>query len=263
MNDAPGADLRPLITPHTGTIDEIRPTQHGHGSDLTAIVQCAKGPFFIKAMKNRPGGRRDSLVRERAIAPHVRAVSPELLWQVEDAAWLVLGFQVVEARPAEFPPDSQDLPQVVRLVQRITALPVPAVAADWAERRWHRFAASEEEARQFEGDALLYTDITPSNFLIASTRAWVVDWSWPTTGAAFITPARLVLQLIAAGHTPRAAEAWAAQCPAWVDADPAAVTAFAVAEQRMHRAFAKRRPAEAWIRDMLSAADAWAGHRSK
>ncbi|MFI5617146.1 protein kinase [Streptomyces sp. NPDC051567] len=222
-------------------------------------MSSADGPFFVKAMKNRAGGRRDSLLRERAVAPYVEDVSPPLRWSAESESWLVLGFDAVDARPADFTPRSPDLDAVVDLVRRIGELPLPEVAADWHERRWHRFAASGREAHGFEGDALLYTDINPSNFLIGE-RSWVVDWSWPTRGAAFIDPARLVLQLVAAGHTPEAAEAHAARCPAWTDADPAAVDAFAAAELRMHTAFAGRNPDAVWLREMTAAAEQWVRH---
>lgn len=64
--DLLGSAIQPVIREHTGPVAEIRRTAHGASSDLTAIVECENGPFFIKAVRNRPGGRRDSLIRERA-----------------------------------------------------------------------------------------------------------------------------------------------------------------------------------------------------
>ena len=209
-----------------------------------------------------PGGRLTSLLRERDIAPYVESVSPALLWTAEDADWVVLGYEAVEAaRPANFRPGSTDLHTIVHLVQQIGRIPLPDVAADWRETRWDRFAHDEEEAALFAGDALLYTDIHPNNFLITSGRAWVVDWSWPTRGAAFIDPAILALQLIAAGHTPAGAEAAVAYLPGWKGGAPCAITAFAAAQARMYSAFAARKPGEKWLKALLTAAEEWTAHR--
>lgn len=49
-------DLWALALPHTGPVAVVSPTRYGFGSDLTAIVACERGPFFVKAMRNRPGG---------------------------------------------------------------------------------------------------------------------------------------------------------------------------------------------------------------
>ncbi|MFF9566921.1 hypothetical protein [Streptomyces sp. NPDC014685] len=59
---------------------EVRRTVRGFSSDLTAVVDCARGPFFLKAMRNRPGGRRKSLIRERLINTYLGHISPPLLW---------------------------------------------------------------------------------------------------------------------------------------------------------------------------------------
>jgi hypothetical protein len=250
-----------LIHRHTGELTGIQPTERGYSSDLTAVVTCERGPFFVKAMRNRPGGRRDSLLRERLVNPFVQPISPALLWVVEDSEWIVLGFEVVEGRPVDFAPGSFDLSAVVRILNRIGELGLPEIARDWAETRWNRFATDDQEAELFRGDALLHADINPSNLLVGDRSGWAVDWSWPTRGAAFIDPAQLVVQLVAAGHSARSAESWAAHCRAWADADPKAIDAFAAANLRMYRAFAERKPDASWLKAMVVAAQAWADHR--
>ncbi|WP_245667329.1 protein kinase [Actinomadura macra] len=239
----------------------IRPSEAGNSSDVTALVECEKGPFFVKAFRNRPGGRRDSLIREESINPHVVPLSPTVLWRVEDEAWLAIGFEVIEGRPADFTPDSRDLPAVIDLLNRIGGLPLPEVARDWPETRWDRFTAGNAEAAMFQGDSLLHTDINQSNLIIGAGRTWVVDWSWPTRGAAFIDAALLVFQLIAAGHTALAAETLAAGCVAWADADPRAIDAFAAANLRMYRRRADRYPNESWLEAMVAAGRRWTEHR--
>ncbi|MFE5158422.1 phosphotransferase [Streptomyces sp. NPDC056697] len=240
---------------------DVGPASRGFSSDLTALIRCGKGPFFVKAMRNRPGGRRESLVREALVNPAVKPVAPALLWQVENEGWIALGFDVVEGRRADFGPGSPDLPAVVDTLNRISALNPPEVARDWPETRWDRFARDKAEADLFRGEALLHTDINPSNLIVGQDRMWAVDWAWPTRGAAFIDVACLVVQLIAAGHTAQGAESWTAHCPAWRNANPAAIDAFATATFRMYRSQASRFPDASWLDDMVTAVRAWAVHR--
>ncbi|WP_242641028.1 phosphotransferase [Streptomyces kasugaensis] len=257
----PGPEFWNVLRPHAGNLVDFRPTSRGFSSDVTALITCEKGRFFVKAVRNRPGGRRDSIVRERLINPFVCPVSPALRWYAEDDGWIALGFEAVEGQSSDFAPDSPDLPAIVGILNRIRDLDLPNVAQNWREGRWDRFCANEAEAEILRGDALLHTDINPSNLLIGEERTWAVDWSWPTRGAAFIDPACLVVQLISAGHTAESAESWAAGCTAWKEADPKAVDAFAAATLRMHRAFADRTPDASWLRAMATAAQAWTDHR--
>ncbi|MGW7292407.1 protein kinase [Streptomyces xiamenensis] len=211
-------------------------------------------------MRNQPGGRRESIVREKSINPFVRPVSPELCWDAEDGEWIALGFEVIAGRPSSFATDSPDLPKVVGLLDRIGDLELPEVAREWQETRLDRFATDTEKAF-FRGDALLHSDINPDNLIVGSRGAWAVDWAWPTRGAAFLDPARLVIQLVSSGHSPASAESWAAGCAAWAKADPRAIDAFAAARVRMHWTFTRRKPQERWLRAMAEAAEAWARHR--
>ena len=257
----PGPDFRALIRPHAGDVTEIQPTARGYSSDLTALVKCENGPIFVKAMRNRRGGRRASILRERLINPFVQPISPAVRWCAQDDEWIVLGFEVVDGRRSHFDPGSPDLSTIVELLDRIGGVDLPEVSRGWLETRWDRFASDETEAMMFRGNALLHGDINPSNLLIGDRRSWAVDWSWPTHGAAFIDPACLVVQLVAAGHSADSAESWAARCQAWAGAETKAVDAFAAATVRMHRAFAERNPDALWRRAMTAAAQTWADHR--
>ncbi|MEU6170469.1 protein kinase [Streptantibioticus parmotrematis] len=264
MNDAPlpGPDLWGLIRPHTGAVRTARRTARGFGSDLTALVEAEKETFFVKAVRNRPGGRRDSIERERLVNAAVRPLSPALNWHAQNAEWIALGFEAVDGRPARIEPGSADLTQVVACVARIRDIRLPSFARDWHETRWDRFADDPAEATAlFRGDTLLHTDVNPDNVLLGPDSTWVVDWAWPTRGAAFIDPACLVLHLVAAGHTAASAESWAARCPAWAEAEPRALDAFATASLRMYRTHSLRRPDAGWLATMADAARAWTRHR--
>lgn len=253
--------LVPLIRSHTGDITEITPTDRG-SSATTLLTRTATGTQFVKAVPNRPGGRRDSLLREAAINPYVTPVSPPMRWQAENTAWVALGFEAIQARPADFAPGSSDLPAVIDMMTQVCALPLPAPARDWPETRWNRHVPDNGQAL-LDGDAVLYTDINPDNVQIATsgTGAWVVDWAWPTRGAALINPACLIVQLIAAGHTPHDAERQLTGIPAWDTADPAAVNVFGTANLSLYRAFADRHPDAEWLTAMVDATHAWLEHR--
>ncbi|MGW8387162.1 protein kinase [Streptomyces albidoflavus] len=256
--------LLALIERHTGPVKQLRPTEHGRGSDLTAIAETEAGAVFVKAMRDRgrAGGRRDSLLREIAVAPHLGGLAPALLWGEAGSGWVVGGWAAAEGRPVDLRPGSADLPVVVDVVRRVGELPLPEVAEDWPEQRWDRFVAPGEE-ELFAGRALLYTDWHPQNFVLGPAGCWLVDWSWPTRGAAFISPALLVVELVAAGHRPAAAQGLLADCPAWSGAPAAAVDAFAAAHALMCRAAADRRPQQPWLAAVADAAECWAAHRAQ
>ncbi|WP_405887892.1 phosphotransferase [Streptomyces sp. NBC_01136] len=261
MSPIPASEIRDLIRPYAGELISIERTARGFSSDITALVECDEGPFFVKAVRNRAGGRRDSLTRERLINPFVRPIAPALRWHAEDEHWIVLGFEAVSGRLSDFAPGSPDLPEIVELLDRIGKMDLPEVARDWLETRWDRFALDASEAELFRGGALLHTDINPSNLIVEAWKVWAVDWAWPTRGAGFIDPAQFVIQLITAGHAAEAAESWASHCAAWTEADPKAIDAFAAATLRMYRTFADRKPEESWLKAMVSAARSWVGHR--
>jgi Ser/Thr protein kinase RdoA (MazF antagonist) len=151
--------------------------------------------------------------------------------------------------------------QQVRSRPTATRITLPPVARDWRESRYDRYANGTEGL--FAGGTLLHGDINPDNLLTGPDGdITIVDWSWPTHGAAFIDPACLVVQLIAAGHTPAQAEDWAARCTAWREADPAAIDAFAAATVRMYQRFEQLAP-EPWRKAMTAAAASWAEHRGQ
>ncbi|XVQ10976.1 RIO1 family regulatory kinase/ATPase [Spirillospora sp. CA-255316] len=215
--------------------------------------------WFVKAVRNRPGGRRDSLLREGLVNPALVPLTPAVRWQVEHQDWIVLGFEVIEARPTRFEPGSPDLPALIDAVARIGDLVLPEVARDWPETRWDRFAG--QDAALFQGETLIHADLHPHNVLVDEDRTWVIDWSWPTRGAAFIDPALLVVQLIAAGHDAGAAEMWMSGCRAWKAADASAVDAFAAATLRMWQERVERNPDTVWVKAMAVAAQAWTDYR--
>ena len=108
------------------------------------------------------------------------------------------------------------------------------------------------------GDTLLHTDFNPLDVLIRDGAAWIIDWAWPTRGAALIDPACFLLRLMLGGHTAAQAEVWAAQCDSWAAADKA-INAFAFASARFYAEIAQEDP-QPWKQRLAMAAQNWAQH---
>src|SRR5262249_13664295 len=79
----------------------------------------------------------------------------------------------------------------------------PGLPVKQATQRWAAYLDASACA-WLAGDVLLHTDFNPLNVLIAPQATWIVDWAWPTRGAAFIDPACFLLRLMANGHPPPA-----------------------------------------------------------
>jgi len=90
---------------------------------------------------------------------------------------------------------------------------------------------------------------------------WIIDWAWPTRGAAFIDPACLLLRLMLDGHTAPQAEAWAAQFTSWRTTPHEAINVFAVACARLHDEMACYDP-QPWKKRFAAVAQDWAEYRS-
>jgi Ser/Thr protein kinase RdoA (MazF antagonist) len=129
----------------------------------------------------------------------------------------------------------------------------PDSALKHAEQRWGPYSPSPE---QFAGHTLLHTDLAPHNVLITD-RAHLIDWAWPTRGAAWIDPAVLILRLMEAGHTATTADEWArANLPAWTAAHPAPVTAFSAANAALWDEIAHS-DGQVWKKNMARHAHDW------
>jgi len=116
-------------------------------------------------------------------------------------------------------------------------------------------------AAVFAGPALTHSDWTPDNVLVSAERAWLIDWAWPTLGAALDRPGCWVLRLMASGgHTAHEAERQASRLPAFQSADPAHIDLFAAANVRLWDEIANA-STSAWTTKMAQAAKSWAACR--
>lgn len=233
----------------------------GTSSALAAVVHTSAGRVFVKGIRTD----HPSVVtqqREAAISPHVRTVAPALLWHLEDVAgWNILGFEHIEGRHPDYRPGSADLPIVVDAIQTLGAIPCPDLSVTDAGQRWASYLDRPAAVELFAGNTLLHTDYNPENILITpGGTARLIDWAWPTRGAAWIDPCCLLLRLIATGHTIHQAETWAQRTRAWHTAPAGALETFTLASARLWQEIADNDP-QSWKQRMATAAREWANAR--
>lgn len=186
--DLPG-ELKSAIEGRTGRILDARIATAGQNSPIAATVITGHGKTFVKGLLRRVG-RSSSQAREIAVAPLVRDLSPQLLWYFEEAGWIVLGYQHIEGRHADYRPGSGDPDALVPLIRALGEIGVPPGSGPFnlAEDRWKNYADDPRDVEIFRGTALQHTDWLPHNVLITPDRPYLIDWAWPTLGAPWMDP---------------------------------------------------------------------------
>ncbi|MGH3327759.1 MAG: aminoglycoside phosphotransferase [Streptomycetales bacterium] len=192
--------------------------------------------------------------REAGINPHLPLACARLLWHLQAEGWDLLGYEHIGGRHADYTPGSPDLPLVAHAVAELQHIRCPATPLKRAEQRWAAHAGASAMP-QLAGDILLHSDLAPHNILI-TRQAHIIDWAWPTRGAAWIDPAVLILRLMEAGHTAPAADAWAQQFPSWARAPHAAVSTFSRANARVWDEIARNDP-QGWKKNIARHAHDW------
>ncbi|HZF90454.1 aminoglycoside phosphotransferase [Streptomyces sp.] len=259
-DDLPDA-TRDAVAARTGPIYAARTADTGRNSEIAATLDTRTGPVFVKGLTcNHP--RAWTQQREATIAPYVAGLAPRLLWEINDGTWHLLGFEHLDGRPADYRPHSDDLPLVAEAIINLSSVRAPVdLDLKHIEQRLADYLDHPDDAELLRGETLLHTDWTPDNVLIVNGAARVVDWAWPTRGAAWIDAACWVVWLISAGHTPADAEQWAAKTPTWSTAPTRALDIFATAQQRLWAGIAEEAPEVEWKRALATAADQWASYR--
>jgi hypothetical protein len=247
--------VRAAVRDRCGEVLDVQDITDGRNSNFAATLVLPFGErVFCKGVRADSKGAGMFRVEAR-VGPYLPARVPRLRWEIETAGWLVLGFDHVEGRRPDFSPGSPDiLPIVDALTECATVLtPSPtsalpsmgdlfarvepwrklrdsfAAALDpWTRRNITRFVAEEPAAAELaSGRTLAHTDTHEMNILI-DREARLLDWAWAKLAAPWVDMAHFVIRLIAAGHAPEQAEAWAARSVVWRNAPPASVSALAI-----------------------------------
>lgn len=186
-------DLRSAIEKRTGPILHAQTMTAGQNSPVSAAVTTATGKTFVKGLP-AADRRASSQVREAAVAPLVRHISPALLWQFEETGWHVLGYEHIEGRHADYSPSSPDPAALVPVMVALGEVEVPdPVPFKRAEDRFKTYVDDQAVLSAFHGRTLQHTDWVPQNVLVAADRPYLIDWAWPTLGAPWMDPAYFLL----------------------------------------------------------------------
>ena len=257
-------ELKTAIEQRTGRILDASTATAGQNSPVAATVTTDQGKTFVKGLP-RSESRSSSQGREIAVAPLVREISPHLRWHFEEAGWIVLGYQHVEGRHADYRPGSNDPDALLPLITALGEIEAPPGFGLFklAEDRWKNYTADPEELKIFRGTTLQHTDWLPHNVLIGSDRPYLIDWAWPTFGAPWMDPAYFLIRLMASGHSAEDAERFAAQVPAFAKADQAHLAVFARVNVRMWDEIETQSEGHigSWMREVVAASRDWAKYR--
>jgi hypothetical protein len=256
-------DLVRAIEQRTGPILTARTASAGQNSPLAATITTSEGKTFVKGL---PSGERRtrSQAREIAVAPLVRDISPHLLWHFDQAGWVVLGYEHIEGRHADYRPGSGDLDALVSVLRALGEIDVPDPGPfKLAEDRFKTWVDDPDTLKVFSGATLMHTDWLPDNVLFTLSRPYLIDWAWPTLGAAWMDPAFWLIRLIASGHTIQDAERYAARVPGYANADPIHINLFASANVQMWDEIERQAPrVSPWMRSVVTASHEWHDFRN-
>ncbi|MEU5159390.1 aminoglycoside phosphotransferase [Streptomyces sp. NPDC020875] len=261
-----------------GTPFTARDTEHSAAAGIASLLELASGKLvFVKGQRERspapaagdgveaddswwgPGWSPvDELDLEEAVNPHLPPSAPRVLWRLDGHGWHLLAFEGVAGRDADYEPASPDLAPVASALAELASLPAPpGVRLPTAWDRWGYYCADRDQDL-LAGSALLHTDPASTNIVVdAEGRARLVDWSWATTGPAWIDTALWGMRLVSTGgHTPEQAWQWASRVPGFTATDLRGVAVLARAEARRWHDLA----ADQWATadSVAESADEWA-----
>lgn len=255
-------EVRDAVADHAGSLGEFTSASDGNHAELAGVLRTGSDRIFIKGTRLIPeqhwgGAEAWSLRNEAAVLPFVKPYGPELLWQVEAGGWLLLGFEFIDGRHADYAPGSPDLDAVADVISGLALVECPAVVRMRVEQR---YTALSEDAAVLGGPSLLHCDVNPENVLITRDGVRVVDWAFASRGAAWVECGFLLPWMLRDGHSPEQAEAWLTQFPAWEDANAEHLDLFAgfLARQWTRRDV---EGAEAWVHEYAETTRRWAEHR--
>lgn len=254
--------VREAVQARVGDVGWLEPPPAGNHAHIAGTLHTEIGLVFVKGSRKDAeddGAEVRTLRHEAAINPHVQPYAPRLCWTVEEAGWLLLGFEHIDARHADYSPGSPDLDALAKVLDDFQGMTSPDGVVRRVERRWSHVV---DDVTPMAGTTLIHADLNPANLLLTTTgRAYVVDWAFTSRGAAWIELGLLIPWLLKAGHSPVAADKWLSQFPSWVDAGPTAIDLFSRAFAETWRRRSVADPHVPWKAELAELASQWAGYR--
>jgi hypothetical protein len=176
--------LRQLIEAETGTFAGEENMTSGSNCLLGMRMNTEHGDrYFLKGVPDDHRRAVWTQSNEALINPSVRELSAALEFHITAAGWDVLGFRFLdEHRQADLSPGSPDLPLIADTLRKLATVPAPEnVVLRTMSDRFAEYAG--DRASLLDGATVAHTDMQVHNILIGPT-ARLVDWAWPTLGAA-------------------------------------------------------------------------------
>ncbi|MEV4414025.1 hypothetical protein [Catellatospora sp. NPDC049609] len=252
--------LRRLIETETGPFASEQHMNSGSNCLVGMVMQTAHGDrYFLKGVPDDHNRAVWTQANEALVNPSVRELSAPLMFHISAAGWDVLGFRYLDGhRHADLSPNSPDLPLIADMLRTLAAVPPSeGVVLRTMSDRFAKYAGAG--AGLLDGQTIAHTDMQAHNILIGST-ARLIDWAWPTLGAAWIDTACTALHMIRAGHEPKDAELWAETLPAYASASEDAVSTLVAAHVALWDEISAADP-QPWKGEVADAARRWAAHR--
>jgi hypothetical protein len=172
FEDLPAAALA-AVESHTGPVLKTEAVSQGFNSEIAARVFTESGPLFVKGLR-ADHKRSWTQHREAAVNPYLRGIAPALLWKIEEAGWVLLGFENLSGHHADCSPGSPDLPKTVDLLSRLGEVTCPDIELRNSEQRFASSVAAPTDLAYFSGSALLHTDLNDHN-VIVDDSAYLID----------------------------------------------------------------------------------------
>lgn len=205
------AEVRALVeTELGGTVVEAKSQESGFTPGFASLVTTETGArAFVKAASRVAQGEIAASYAEEARKRSLlgdAVPAPRLLWVHEDDAWVVLGFEAVDARQPHRPWRPAELDRALDLAEAIATstetLPdgldlrpavedLPQLVTGWDDvpEQWpHRdeAAALAASLRDLPADRFAHFDLRDDNvLLVADGRTLACDWNWPALGAVW------------------------------------------------------------------------------
>jgi hypothetical protein len=253
--------VRVRIEAEAGTFVSEQQVGTGHSCLLATVLYTETGCVFLKGVPTDRPRAVWTQANEAAINGHLDDLTARLLFHAQSYDWDILGFDYLgDHHHADLSPESSDLPAIAKSLHALSRRRVPAIApVRTIEDRWGDYA--RDRAHLLAGSALAHTDLHRHNIMVGAT-AKLIDWAWPTLAAPWFDTACIAVQLIQAGHSPKDAELWCQELPAYAAATDEAISAFTHAARAMWQDIAEADP-RPWKIQVATAAALWAEHRGE
>lgn len=251
--------VRRAVQRQCGAVIAVEPSTVGINSHFSATLRTCDQKFFCKGIPADHANARMHHSESQVNRYLPDSIAPPLVSTIDEDGWLMLVFQHVDGRHADFSPHSPDLARIAEKIctmgNELKGAPCAAAGPLGPKMErfhiWRRFSEGSisrvgldawtlenlEQLAEWEsrasyvvsGNTLLHSDLNQGNILVhGNGNVYFIDWACASRGAAWVDIAYTVPRLMACGHSPQQAEAWAQTIPAWSTATDAALTAFAV-----------------------------------